>query len=99
MILGADIPYKVIWEKISCDEYSNIVVIHRRYELPRPRLFKTPSRFLDCFYAYDGLVEMEQGAKIEAHCGGWADAQCRSYDMIFVIIPNGGNVIYTEGET
>lgn len=85
--------YRIEKETIKCDGISNVVIIERKYKLPR---FESKIRACGIFHSINNKPINKDGVKITFYANGWGDADCKTFDMTLVIIPNKGRVIYTD---
>ena len=86
-VLEIDIPYKILWEEISYERDSRTIRINRAYEIPKPKLFESPNKYIEMFKEYDYKSWIEKGFEALSELTGWKDADCRSYGMTIYIHP------------
>lgn len=84
-VLEIDIPYKILWEEISYERDSRTIRINRAYEIPKPKLFESPNKYVEMFKEYQNRKWAEEGFEVYTYLTGWKDANCRSYGMNILI--------------
>ncbi len=84
-VLEIDIPYKILWEEVSYDMDFRTIRINRAYEIPKPKLFESPNKYIEIFKEYNNRRWAEEGFEAYTDLTGWKDANCRSYGMTILI--------------